>query len=180
MNRTRYSAFYFLTVVEVFAMVLTRGAIGNLINRYAAVLKKCRLMNTFGSLAIATMLVAGGAGLAVADVPVGVNGGAGAAATGTVSTGRNGGDANSTNQTSGGIGGVGINAGETGTVVNGNAGIAGTDGTNSNTSATDGTNGASPAVKPTAASDTKTGQANTKYVLGSITLDSVVTRLTPK
>ena len=39
--------------------MLTRGAIGNLINRYRAVLKKCSLMNTFGSLAVAAMLVAG-------------------------------------------------------------------------------------------------------------------------
>lgn len=38
---------------------------GNLINRYAAVLKKCRLLNVFGSLAMAAMLVAGAAGLAM-------------------------------------------------------------------------------------------------------------------
>lgn len=38
-------------------MQLTKGAIGNLINRYKAVLKKCHLMNTFGSLAVAGMLV---------------------------------------------------------------------------------------------------------------------------
>lgn len=43
-------------------MQLTKGAIGNLINRYKAVLKKCHLMNTFGSLAVAGMLVMGGAG----------------------------------------------------------------------------------------------------------------------
>lgn len=47
-------------------MQLTKGAIGNLINRYKAVLKKCHLMNTFGSLAVAGMLVMGGAGVAVA------------------------------------------------------------------------------------------------------------------
>lgn len=47
-------------------MQLTKGAIGNLINRYKAVLKKCHLMNTFGSLAVAGMLVMGGAGMAVA------------------------------------------------------------------------------------------------------------------
>lgn len=41
-------------------MQLTKGAIGNLINRYKAVLKKCHLMNTFGSLAVAGMLVMGG------------------------------------------------------------------------------------------------------------------------
>ena len=45
-------------------MQLTKGAIGNLINRYKAVLKKCHLMNTFGSLAVAGMLVMGGAGVA--------------------------------------------------------------------------------------------------------------------
>ena len=48
-------------------MQLTKGAIGNLINRYTAVLKKCRLMNTFGSLAVAGMLVMGGAGVAGAE-----------------------------------------------------------------------------------------------------------------
>ncbi|MCI7373076.1 MAG: hypothetical protein MSH27_02945, partial [Desulfovibrio piger] len=48
-------------------MQLTKGAIGNLINRYKAVLKKCHLMNTFGSLAVAGMLVMGGAGVAVAE-----------------------------------------------------------------------------------------------------------------
>lgn len=48
-------------------MQLTKGAIGNLINRYKAVLKKCHLMNTFGSLAVAGMLIMGGAGVAVAE-----------------------------------------------------------------------------------------------------------------
>ena len=48
-------------------MQLTKGAIGNLINRYKAVLKKCHLMNTFGSLAVAGMLVMGGAGMAGAE-----------------------------------------------------------------------------------------------------------------
>ena len=38
--------------------MLTKGAIGNLINRYKAVLKKCHLMNTFGSLAVAALLTA--------------------------------------------------------------------------------------------------------------------------
>ncbi len=47
--------------------MLTRGAIGNLINRYKAVLKKCNLINTFGSLAVASMLVMGGATAATAD-----------------------------------------------------------------------------------------------------------------
>lgn len=45
-------------------MQLTKGAIGNLINRYKAVLKKCHLLNVFGSLAVAGMLVMGGAGVA--------------------------------------------------------------------------------------------------------------------
>ena len=44
--------------------MLTKGAIGNLVNRYRAVLKKCHLLNTFGSLAVASMLVLGGAGAA--------------------------------------------------------------------------------------------------------------------
>lgn len=47
-------------------MQLTQGAIGNLVNRYRAVLRKCRLMNVFGSLAVAGMLVMGGAGMAAA------------------------------------------------------------------------------------------------------------------
>ncbi|WP_446424458.1 hypothetical protein, partial [Mailhella sp.] len=46
--------------------MLTKGAIGNLINRYKAVLTKCNLINTFGSLAVASMLVLGGAGVAEA------------------------------------------------------------------------------------------------------------------
>ena len=49
-------------------MMLTKGAIGNLINRYSAVLKKCSLINTFGSLAVAGMLVMGGVSGAVAGV----------------------------------------------------------------------------------------------------------------
>ena len=55
-------------------MQLTKGAIGNLINRYKAVLKKCHLMNTFGSLAVAGMLVMGGAGVAVAAGDVALKG----------------------------------------------------------------------------------------------------------
>lgn len=47
-------------------MQLTKGAIGNLINRYKAVLKKCHLLNVFGSLAVAGMLIMGGVGVAVA------------------------------------------------------------------------------------------------------------------
>ena len=49
----------------------TKGAIGNLLNRYKAVLKKCHLLNTFGSLAVAGMLVMGGVGVA-ADVQANV------------------------------------------------------------------------------------------------------------
>ncbi len=45
----------------------TKGAIGNLLNRYKAVLKKCHLLNTFGSLAVASMLVMGGVGVAQAE-----------------------------------------------------------------------------------------------------------------
>ena len=48
-------------------MQLTKGAIGNLINRYKAVLKKCHLLNAFGSLAVAGMLVMGSAGMAGAE-----------------------------------------------------------------------------------------------------------------
>ena len=52
-------------------MKQTRGAIGNLINRYRAVLKKCHLLNTFGSLALAGMLVLGGASVSMAaDVTI--------------------------------------------------------------------------------------------------------------
>ena len=48
--------------------MLTKGAIGNLVNRYKAVLRKCNLINTFGSLAVAAALVLGGAGVAEASV----------------------------------------------------------------------------------------------------------------
>ena len=52
-------------------MKQTRGAIGNLINRYRAVLKKCHLLNTFGSLALASILVLGGASVSMAtDMPI--------------------------------------------------------------------------------------------------------------
>lgn len=56
-------------------MQLTKGAIGNLINRYRAVLKKCHLLNVFGSLAVAGMLVIGGAGAAWAAEDVALGGG---------------------------------------------------------------------------------------------------------
>lgn len=39
--------------------MLTKGAIGNLLNRYKAVLKKCHLINVFGSLAVVAILLAG-------------------------------------------------------------------------------------------------------------------------
>ncbi|MCD7984505.1 MAG: autotransporter domain-containing protein [Desulfovibrio sp.] len=44
--------------------MLTKGAMGNLVNKYRAVLKKCGLLNVFGSLAVAGALVLGGAGSA--------------------------------------------------------------------------------------------------------------------
>ncbi len=47
----------------------SKNAIGNLINRYRAVLKKCHLLNTFGSLAVVGMLVMGGGGFAVGMAP---------------------------------------------------------------------------------------------------------------
>lgn len=47
--------------------MLTKGAIGNLINRYKAVLTKCNLINVFGSLAVASMLVTGSACPALAE-----------------------------------------------------------------------------------------------------------------
>ncbi|AMD88992.1 autotransporter domain-containing protein [Desulfovibrio fairfieldensis] len=46
--------------------MLTKGAIGNLVNKYRAVLKKCGLLNIFGSLALAGALTVGAAGMAVA------------------------------------------------------------------------------------------------------------------
>ena len=55
--------------------MLTKGAIGNLVNRYRAVLKKCNLINTFGSLAVASMLVLGGVGVAnAAESTITLNG----------------------------------------------------------------------------------------------------------
>ena len=36
-------------------MTMSKGAVGNLINRYRAVLKKCHMLNVFGSLAVAGM-----------------------------------------------------------------------------------------------------------------------------
>lgn len=45
----------------------TKGAIGNLINRYQAVLKKCHLLNTLGALTLASAFVLGGAASALSD-----------------------------------------------------------------------------------------------------------------
>lgn len=53
--------------------MLTKGAIGNLVNRYRAVLKKCHLINVFGSLAVAAMLM-GGAGMAMAAENINMTG----------------------------------------------------------------------------------------------------------
>ena len=44
----------------------TRNAIGSLVSRYRAVLAKCNIMNVFGSLAVAGMLVTGSVAGAVA------------------------------------------------------------------------------------------------------------------
>ena len=44
--------------------MLTKGAIGNLVNQYRAVLKKCRLLNLFGTLALTGALTVGAAGMA--------------------------------------------------------------------------------------------------------------------
>ena len=65
--------------------MLTKGAIGNLINRYRAVLKKCHLINTFGSLAVASMLVMGGAGVAEASNPLYIGATTGGGGTGSSS-----------------------------------------------------------------------------------------------
>ena len=45
----------------------TKGAIGNLINRYQAVLKKCHLLNTLGALTLASAFVLGGAASALSE-----------------------------------------------------------------------------------------------------------------
>ena len=49
--------------------MLTKGAIGNLVNKYRAVLKKCRLLNLFGTLALTGALTVGAAGMAGATSP---------------------------------------------------------------------------------------------------------------
>lgn len=52
----------------------TKGAIGNLINRYRAVLKKCNLLNTFGTLAIASAIAMSGVSAAsAADIAANEN-----------------------------------------------------------------------------------------------------------
>ncbi len=48
-------------------MNLSKNAMGTLINRYKAILKKNHLLNTFGSLAIATVLAIGSVGVAAAS-----------------------------------------------------------------------------------------------------------------
>ena len=47
-------------------MQMTQGALGFLIKRYSAVLKKCRVLNMLGGLALAGALTLGGAGMAAA------------------------------------------------------------------------------------------------------------------
>ncbi len=54
-------------------MLHTKNAIGNLVNRYRAVLKKCHLMNTFGSLVVAGMLTLGGVALSSGQAEANVN-----------------------------------------------------------------------------------------------------------
>lgn len=46
----------------------TKKVIGNLLNRYRAVLKKCHLLNTFGTLALASAFILGGAASAMSGV----------------------------------------------------------------------------------------------------------------
>lgn len=46
----------------------TKKAIGNLLNRYRAVLKKCHLLNAFGTLALASAFILGGAASAMSGV----------------------------------------------------------------------------------------------------------------
>ena len=48
-------------------MTLTKNAIGNLINKYRAVLTKCRFLNTLCSLAVAGVLMFGAVSVAMAD-----------------------------------------------------------------------------------------------------------------
>jgi len=50
--------------------MLTKSAIGNLVNRYRAVLTKCHLINAFGSLAVASMFVLGSAGMAAGGTSI--------------------------------------------------------------------------------------------------------------
>ena len=53
--------------------MLTKGAIGNLVNRYRAVLAKCNLINTFGSLAVAAALVLAHTGLLAELICIGAH-----------------------------------------------------------------------------------------------------------
>ena len=48
-------------------MKLSRNALGNLANRYRAVLRKCRLLNTFGILLLAGCCVVGRGGAVSAE-----------------------------------------------------------------------------------------------------------------
>lgn len=52
---------YILDKFRELVMTMTKNAVGNLIARYKTVLQNCSLMNTFGTLAVASMLVLGGA-----------------------------------------------------------------------------------------------------------------------
>ena len=54
-------------------MLVTKNALGNLIRRYSAVLAKCRLLNTFGSLVVAGMMVLGSVGGALAAETININ-----------------------------------------------------------------------------------------------------------
>ncbi len=49
--------------------MLSKNAIGNLKNRYVAILKKCNLLNVFGSLALASLYITSGASFAFALSP---------------------------------------------------------------------------------------------------------------
>ena len=46
--------------------MLSKGAIGNLLNRYRSVLRKCFLLNVFGSLAVAGLMTMGGSTVSLA------------------------------------------------------------------------------------------------------------------
>ena len=52
----------------------TKGAIGNLLNRYRAVLKKCHLLNTFGALVVVGMFSLATPSVSFADNVASING----------------------------------------------------------------------------------------------------------